>query len=207
MASATRGVVRKIVRGAVFPAIALYISPSTVFAQFVPPSEVSFGVGVLRDQSPSQWSPAAVGAVSWDWDENWRAAFVVEGEIAALSEAQPCRLSPDDPPANCSDAALLSGLRFRPTPRSWSGVSYFGSVLLGGYWKGSGIDDDQEYISTHFAMQFGGGVEFRWPNSIQGVRVSVDYRHVFAGDRDRNQFRFLGAYVIGPRRFKARPTG
>lgn len=51
-------------------------------------------------------------------------------------------------------------------------------------------------------MQAGGGLEIRWPRSIQGVRVSVDYRHVFAGSRDRNQVRFLCAYVIGPRRFK-----
>jgi hypothetical protein len=86
-------------------------------------------------------------------------------------------------------------------------VSYFGSVLLGEYWKGSGTNDDQQYSSSHFAMQVGGGVEIRWPGSIQGVRVSVDYRHVFAGDRDRDQVRFLAAYVIGPRRFTARSAG
>jgi hypothetical protein len=148
-----------------------------------------------------------MGAISWDWYERDWAVLVVEGEIAALSEAEPCQQSPDDLPDNCIDASVAGGLRFRPTPRSWSGVSYFGSVLLGQYWKGSGTNDDLEYSSSHFAMQVGGGAEFRWPGSIQGVRVSVDYRHVFAGDRGEGQLRLLGAYVIGPRRFTGRPTG
>jgi hypothetical protein len=74
--------------------------------------------------------------------------------------------------------------------------------MLGAYWKGSGVEEP-EYISDHFAMQFGGGVEFRWPGSIQGIRLMADWRYVFAGESDRNQMRVLAMYVVGPRRYRA----
>jgi hypothetical protein len=39
-------------------------------------------------------------------------------------------------------------------------------------------------------IQLGWGNDETW-RSIQGLRVSVDYRYVFAGDRQRNQPRLL----------------
>ena len=207
MVSAIRRGIRRVVRAALFAATALCLLPSTSVAQYPPllPNELSVGLGVLRDQSPLQLSPEFVGAFAFDYDEKWRAAWVLEAAAGPTSEAGPCRQSPSDFPDNCVDAAVLGGLRFRPTPHAASGAGYFVNVLVGQYWKGSGTRD-HEFTSSHFATQVGGGVEFRWPDSIQGVRVSVDYRHVFAGDRDRSQFRLLGAYVIGPRRFTRRPT-
>jgi hypothetical protein len=211
MPSGTRGVIQHVTRGALLAATWLCLFPAEVFGQYFSPellpNELSFAMGAVRDQSPSQWSPSVVVAISWDWNEQDWGVLVVEGEIGSFSEAESCRRSPDDLPDNCFDAAVAGGLRLRSPPRAWSGASYFGSVLLGEYWKGSGTNAELEYSSSHFAMQAGGGVEFRWPGSIQGVRVSVDYRHVFAGDRDRNQLRLLGAYIVGPRRFKGRPTG
>jgi hypothetical protein len=185
-------------------ATALCLLPSAAVAQMVPPVpfEASVGLGPLFDHSPSQSSPAIVGGLSWDYDKNWWGVLVVEGEIGAISEAQPCRGPAADTPDSCLDAAVLGGFRVRRVPHVVSGARPFVHVLFGEYWKGSGLDDpDHEFASSHFAMQLGGGMEIRWPGSFQGVRVSVDVRRVFAGDHDRNQVRLLCAYVIGPRRF------
>jgi hypothetical protein len=185
-----------------------WLVPSNVLAQVYPiPVEGSAGIGVVGERSPSQVSPTFVGALAWDYDEKWPAVLVVEGELGPISEVGPCQPWTSNIPDNCYDAHLLVGLRFRQTPHASSGVTRFAHALFGEYWNGSGTSDDQWFSSSHFAVQVGGGVEIRWPGSIQGVRISVDYRHVFAGDRARNQFRVLGAYVIGPRRFTRRSTG
>jgi hypothetical protein len=193
------------VRNAFVGAGLLCLLPSAGFAQYPPPpNELAVALGVLRDQSLSQTDMAVVGALSWDWDEKWRAAFVVEGELGATSEAAPCRVRSADLPENCYDAAVFVGLRFRPVPHVSRGISPFVNVLLGPYWKGSGLED-QEFISRHFALETGLGAEVRWPNSIQGLRVSFDYRRVFVRNAPRNQIRLMCAYVIGPRRFKPLP--
>lgn len=175
-------------------ATVMCVWPSAVFAQVYPiPVEASVGLGVL-----SRPAATIVGAVSWDYDENWWGVLVVEGEFNAYSEAEPCQAS--DAPDSCVDAAVLGGLRLRRAPHASSGMRPFASILLGTYWKGSGATD-RDFVSDHFAVQIGGGVEIRWPQSIQGVRLSLDYRRVFERDGDANQLRFLAAYVIGPRRF------
>jgi hypothetical protein len=155
------------------------------------PVEASVGLGVL-----SRAAATIVGAVSWDYDETWWGVFVLEGEFNAPSEPEPCQAS--DAPDSCVDAAVLGGLRFRRAPHASSGTKPFASILLGTYWKGSGAAD-RDFVSDHFAVQIGGGVEIRWPRSIQGVRLSLDYRRIFERDGDANQLR--GSYVIGPRRF------
>jgi hypothetical protein len=194
-----------------FVATVLCLWVSSAFAQVGPvPFEASVGLGVVADQSPSQASSAIVGGLSWDYDKNWWGVLVVEGEIGAISEAEPCRGPAADSLESCLDAAVLGGIRLRRVPHVASGLRPFVDVLFGEYWKGSGSDDpDHEYASSHLVMQLGGGVEVRWPGSVQGVRVSVGVRRVFAGDRDRNQVRLLCAYVIGPRRFvrPLRPAG
>jgi hypothetical protein len=172
----------------------LFLWPSTVFAQAYPiPFEASVGVGVLSRRAAS-----VVGALSWDYDQDWWVVPVLEGEFNAFSEAEPCQAS--DAPDTCVDAAVLGGLRFRRAPHVSSGARPFASIVIGTYWKGSGATD-RDFVSEHFAVEVGGGVEIRWPRSIQGVRVSLDYRRVFATSGDKNQIRLLGAYVIGPRRF------
>lgn len=198
---------RPLLRIALVALSLFWLWPSAVRAQFVPPNELSVGLASVRDQSPSQWSSAGVVALSWDWNENWRGAFVIEGEVGATSDVERCQGSSSNVPSTCYDAALLFGLRFRPVPHASSGLSPFVSVALGEYWKGSGADehsDDPEYSSDHFVMQGGVGLEMRFPGSIQGVRALVDYRHVFAGDSSRNQFRLTCSYVIGPHRFARR---
>jgi hypothetical protein len=141
-----------------------------------------------------------VGGLSWDYDEKWRAVFIIEGEVGPTSEVESCRGPVSETSDNCVDAAVLGGLRFRPTPHATGGRRPFADVLLGSYWKGSGVDD-HEFNSRHFAIEVGTGLEIRWANSIQGVRIAVHVRRVLAGDRDRTQFRLMCAYVIGPRRF------
>lgn len=193
-------------RTAIIGAVLLCVFPPAAVAQYPPPpNELSLALGVLRDQTLSQSDLAVAGALSWDWDELWRAAFVVEGELGATSEADPCRQRSGDLPENCWDATVLAGLRFRRVPHLSAGIVPFVSVLLGAYWKGSG-QEDQEFVSSHFAVQTGAGAEMRWSNSIQGLRVSLDYRRVFASPGGRNQIRLLCAYVIGPRRFKPPPA-
>lgn len=175
--------------------------PSAVVAQAYPiPIEASVGFGTVKDRFPSQWSPALIGALAWDYDKNWWAVPVLEAEAGPTSDAAPCQTSSGESLSSCVDAAVLGGLRFRPAPNVVSGVRPFASVLLGTYWKGSS-QADQDYLSSHFTIQAGGGVEIRWAESIQGLRASVDYRRVFAGSHTRNQLRFVCAYVIGPRRF------
>jgi hypothetical protein len=191
-----------VVRSLSLAVFLLCLQPSMALGQYAIPSELSVGLGLLRDWAPSQSSPSVVGAVAWDYRETWWTALVIEGEVGGLSEADPCQQAPDDPPGNCFDGAVLAGLRFRRAPHASSGIKPFGSALVGGYWKGSGTEE-QEYLSSHMALQLGGGLEFRWAGSIQGVRASIDYRRVFADDGDRNQIRLLCSYVIGPRRFKS----
>jgi hypothetical protein len=70
-------------------------------------------------------------------------------------------------------------------------------LLLGAYWKGSGVSD-RDFESGRFALQVGGGVDLRRTGSVHAVRLSVDYRQVFETDAGRNQLRFLTAYVLGP---------
>lgn len=177
--------------------------PGAAVAQMFPiPNELSVGIGAFRDQTLSQVSPALLAGIAFDDEHSW-AALVVEAGFGPYSDAAPCRLPRTDEDDTCVDATILGGLRFRRPPYSVAGTRPFGQILLGKYWKGSGSGrDDQEFASEHFVMEFGGGVEFRWPGSFQGARLSLDYLRVFAGNADRNELRFLGAYVIGPRRFK-----
>lgn len=178
--------------------------PQTALAQYPIPFEASVGFGVVKDLSPSQWSPAFIGTLSWDYDKNWWAVPILEAGIGPISDVGACPTPSGESSPNCLDAAVLGGLRFRPTPNIASGVRPFATVLLGTYWKGSSRDDP-EYLSDHFAIQAGGGVEIRWAESIQGLRVSLDYRRVSASDRNRNQIQFACSYVIGPRRFMHNP--
>jgi len=192
----------------------LLLTPEAVVAQgyaanYPVPTELAVGVGVMRDHALRPGNDVLYGGVSFDYDENWWMAGVVEGEYLGGSEAAACRSS-SDTPDYCFDAAVLGGLRFRPRPHNLSGFRPFATLLLGSYWQGSGKnhtddDDDQEFVSQHVAMQVGSGLEFRWPGSFQGIRMSVDFRRVFMGQRDRNQWRVLGIYVVGPRRFKRQP--
>lgn len=173
---------------------------ATAFAQYPRypiPFEASVGLGVLEPTAG-----ALVGGLSWDYDEGWWAVPVIEGEFNTLTESRRCQL--DDPPDSCLDAAILAGFRLRPVPHRWSGVRPFAQVMMGQYWKGSGLDD-VAYAWQDLAVDVGGGIEIRRAGSFQGVRVTIDYRRVFVAGRSSKQMRFAGMYVIGPRRFARRP--
>ena len=56
---------------------------------------------------------------------------------------------------------------------------------------------EPEMLPGNFALQVGGGIDIRRSQSIHGLRVSADYRRVFAGERGRHQFQFVASYFLG----------
>jgi hypothetical protein len=89
------------------------------------------------------------------------------------------------------------GVRFHFLRRGARRVLPFTNLLLGSYWKGSGIEG-RAFLSQHFTLQGGGGIDLRRTGSAHGLRLSVDYRRVFATNANRNQLRFVTSYVLGP---------
>jgi hypothetical protein len=180
------------------------LSTSALAQSYMPlPNQLSVGVGVVADRQPRQQASAVMLSMAFydDGSDRWphRLGFVWEGELGAKSDADPCQergAKFADPP-NCDDAAVLLGIRFYPLRRSARRVLPFVDVLLGSYWQGSGAEDSA-YRSQHFTVQTGGGIDLRRSGSVHGLRLSVDYRRVVAASADRNQIRFVTAYVIGP---------
>ena len=95
------------------------------------------------------------------------------------------------------------GTRFHFLRRSARRALPFVDWLLGSYWTGSGAED-REYQSQRLAVQAGGGIDLRRAGSVHGLRLSVDYRRVFASPANRNQLRFVTSYVLGPRNHELR---
>lgn len=192
-------------------AILLAFSSPRAFAQgyFPVPNQLSLGVGVVSEEQR-----AAVGTASFAFVDSgtdywpYRLGLVWEGEIGATSDTPRC-LAPSegsaDPP-NCEDAAFSMGLRFHFLRRGTRRVLPFTNLLLGSYWKGSGIED-RDFLSQHFTLQGGGGIDLRRTGSAHGLRLSVDYRRVFATNANRNQLRFVTSYVLGPPGPRTPPTG
>jgi hypothetical protein len=187
------------------PAMILF-SPTPVRAQMFPlPDQLSVGLGVVGDTQPKQsastiaFSLAFVdsGTDYWPYRLGW---VLVEAEGGPRSDLGSCQARDDrsaDPP-NCVDAAVLTGLRFHFFHRrSAHRVLPFVNLLVGSYWKGSGVEND-EFASEHVALQAGGGIDLRRAGSAHGLRLAADYRHVFAADASRNQFRFVAAYTLSP---------
>ena len=189
-------------RGAVILFLSLW--PTAAFAQsFMPlPNQLSLGIGAVGD---GQSGPHAAGNVSFAFADSgnqyWPSRFglLFEGELGAMSDAEPCQTADvqfSNPP-NCEDAAFLVGTRFHFVRRAAHRVLPFVNGLVGSYWSGSGTED-RDFEPQHFAVEAGGGVDLRRAGSVHGLRLSVDYRRVFVESADRNQFRFLTSYVIGP---------
>lgn len=194
------------VMGAALSITAMVLSsPTLARAQYFIPDQLSVGIGVVRDRQPQQSSATATLSLAYvdSGTDYWpyRLGFVLlEAELGPTSDLGPCRAS-DAPPADsddCDDAALLTGLRFHFFHRkSARRVLPFVSLLVGSYWKGSAEEDDG-FDAGHAALQAGGGIDLRRTGSVHGLRLAVDYRHVFAGDASRNQVRFVAAYTLGP---------
>ena len=52
-------------------------------------------------------------------------------------------------------------------------------------------------MDSNLALQAGGGVDLRRPQSIHGLRLSADYRRVFAEEEGRHQVQFVISYFVG----------
>jgi hypothetical protein len=192
--------------GRCFAVVSLALGVSTpAFAQgFSPlPNQLSVGIGVVADRPAGQQAPTFSFSFAFvEAGDYWpyRLGLVFEAESSEISDAEPCRARDDaqlaEPP-NCWDDAILAGVRFNFVRRQGRQVLPFVHLLLGAYWKGSGVSD-LDFESGRFALQVGGGVDLRRTGSVHAVRLSVDYRHVFETDAGRNQLRFLTAYVLGP---------
>jgi len=186
------------------PMLLPLLSTTALAQSYMPiPNQLSLGVGVVRDRQPGQYGPAGTLAFAFadSGSDYWpyRFGLIFEGELGARSDAEPCQAQDAlfaDPP-NCEDAAWLVGTRFHFLRRSARRVLPFVDGLLGPYWTGSGAED-REFQSQSLALQGGGGVDLRRAGSVHGLRVSVDYRRVFASPAHRNQFRFVTSYVLGP---------
>jgi hypothetical protein len=100
----------------------------------------------------------------------------------------------DAAPDSCSDEYLLFGPRFRPLPEAERTWRPFVQFLMGTYWTGS-ISEEIRPAGA-LALQAGGGLDLRRARSIHGLRLSGDYRRVFAGDLGRHQFQFLAEYFV-----------
>ena len=183
-------------------AILLAFTSPRAFAQgyFPVPNQLSLGVGVVSEERRAPVGTASFAFVDSGTDYwPYRLGLVWEGEIGATSDTPEC-LAPSDvsaDPPNCEDAAFSMGVRFHFLRRGARRVLPFTNLLLGSYWKGSGIEG-RAFLSQHFTLQGGGGIDLRRTGSAHGLRLSVDYRRVFATNANRNQLRFVTSYVLGP---------
>ncbi|OFW26035.1 MAG: hypothetical protein A3H97_11430 [Acidobacteria bacterium RIFCSPLOWO2_02_FULL_65_29] len=166
------------------------------------PTEFSVGLGGVIDQPSRQSSlavnfglsrPPSLGS-KFRRDQWVEPAF--EGGFGPTSDEAPCQDGgPLARPETCFDAYAVIGPRFRPlreSDRLWRPFIHF---LVGGYWKGTGLKEP-EFLPSDFTLQIGGGVDLRRPASIHGLRLSTDYRRVFA-DRGRQQLQLLVSYFVG----------
>jgi len=163
---------------------------------FIFPNELSVGVGGVGDLSPSQMSLSINAGLSKVYVRDQWIEPAIEVGIGPTSDVALCREEPRPTPNTCHDGYALGGLRFRPLRESDRVLRPFVHLLLGAYWKGTGLEDPDLLPGT-FAIQTGGGIDIRSPASIHGIRVSGDYRHVFDGERGRHQLQFVIAYFLG----------
>ena len=144
---------------------------------------------------PVRWKSINAGLSKVYVRDQWIEPAIEVG-IGPTSDVALCREEPRPTPNTCHDGYALGGLRFRPLRESDRVLRPFVHLLLGAYWKGTGLEDPDLLPGT-FAIQTGGGIDIRSPASIHGIRVSGDYRHVFDGERGRHQLQFVIAYFLG----------
>ena len=91
----------------------------------------------------------------------------------------------------------LFGPRSPPIPESDRLWRPFVQFLLGWYWSGTGQRGDREFLDSNIAIQAGGSINIRRSTSIHGLRLSGDYRRVFAEEQGRHQLQFVVSYFLG----------
>jgi hypothetical protein len=188
--------------------LALLLCAAPVWAQgelvaALVPTELSLGVGGAIDRDPAR-STTAVGfglarppslGLEARRDQWVEPAF--EAGLGGISTAAPCLgEGPIARPETCQDVYAVIGPRLRPLRASDRLWRPFVHVLIGAYWEGTGLKEPATSPSD-FAIQSGGGVDLRRPTSIHGLRLSGDYRHVFADERSRHQVQVLVSYFVG----------
>lgn len=187
----------------VITALWLLLASSPALAQgenavaFIP-TELSVGLGAVVDWNPNQVSGEVnLGLfkvyVRDQWIECGAELGLGPTSDEARCQGQDERLGGSE---TCADLYFLAGPRFRPLRESDRVWRPFVDLLMGGYWKGTGTKDDY-YLPANFALQTGGGIDFRRPESIHGLRLSGNYRRVFADERGRHQLRIVVSYFVG----------
>lgn len=163
------------------------------------PNELEAGVGITADANRRSTPLVLLLGFSFI-DRTWPLDVVVEGDAGGTtSDDAECRLKEHS--ENCFDASLLFGPRFRLVRgRPDRHVLPFVNTFIGTYWKGSGAPDGS--MESRFAVQLGGGIDLHRSESIQALRVTLDYRHVAGYGRVPvafNQGRFAILYVLNER--------
>jgi hypothetical protein len=180
-------------------ALSLLLRPAPALAQAFPiPTELSAGLGPVIDRDPRQSSVDVNLGLAFVYVRDQWLEPAFEMGLGPTSDAAPCRDQggPLALPETCADVYFLAGVRFRPLRESDRVHRPFVHFLAGGYWKGTGLKEP-EFQASDPAVQMGGGIDIRRPGSIHGLRVSGDYRHVFAGEQSRQQLQFVVSYFVG----------
>jgi len=184
-------------------AVLFLVPAAPLFAQLegfaaILPTEVSTGLGGVIEWNPGQGSPDFNLGLSRAWVRDQGIEPALEMGLGpwsneALCQDQDGALAHTD---NCLDAYIVFGPRFRPLRKSHRLWRPFVHFLLGAYWTGTGLRES-EFLSSNIALQAGGGIDLRRPTSIHGLRLSTDYRRVFAGEQGRHQVQFFVSYFVG----------
>lgn len=163
------------------------------------PTEFSAGLGWVGDLNP-KWSTGAVSfGLSRAYVRDQWIEPALELGIGGASDEAVCRdEGPLAPPDTCTDGYVVAGPRLRPLRESDRLWRPFVHALLGAYWRGTGLKED-EYGPPDFTLQTGGGIDLRRPRSIHGLRIAADYRRVFADDGGRHQLQVVVSYFLGAR--------
>lgn len=184
--------------------LVLFLLPATpafaqgeAFAALIP-TELSVGAGATIEWNPGQGSVPLNFGLSRAWVRDQWIDPALEMGLGPWSNEPPCldeNLAVADA-ENCIDGYILFGPRFRPLRESDRLWRPFVQFLLGAYWNGAG-QRDREFLDSNLAIQAGGGVDLRKPTSIHGLRLSGDYRRVFAEEQGRHQLQFVVSYFVG----------
>jgi hypothetical protein len=168
-------------------------------AAAIVPTELSAGLGGVIQSNPGNGSGGLNFGLSRAWVRDQWIEPALEMGFGPWSNAPPCRDEnlPVADADHCVDGYILFGPRLRPMRESDRLWRPFVQFLLGGYWSGTGQRGDREFLDSNLAIQAGGGVDLRRPASIHGLRLSGDYRRVFAEEQGRHQLQFVVSYFVG----------
>jgi hypothetical protein len=197
--------------------VATAFAQGEAFAALIP-TEFSAGLGGVIQSNPGNGSVDVNFGLSKAYVRDQWIDPALEMGIGPWSNEPPCRDEnlPVADAENCVDGYILFGPRFRPIPESDRLWRPFVQVLLGWYWSGTGQRGDRVFLDSNLAIQAGGGVDLRRPTSNHGLRLSADYRRVFAEEQGRHQLQFVVSYFLGwrgpepgssSRQGDVRPTG